>query len=221
MVRHDRVQKTNNPVASAKLEPAGLLEPLAGAAHVNPTFLSDQVQVLLPGDPPHVSLMSLVMDDRSDESTHSSFRSINSNSEHGVGHEILCSLPRSIACRLCQVEKDCPYLVDRSPGRLVVHRREPVDLVVRDLVYVSTGSKNSPNHSTPFLHHVLALLAWLSVPLLIFWVVFVHQPGLLDLVYPALAMLATFLFTITGVPIVRRLWRNHGGRHRTKPWPPS
>lgn len=36
--------KTNNPVASARLEPSGLLEPLAGAAHVNTTFLDSLSQ---------------------------------------------------------------------------------------------------------------------------------------------------------------------------------
>jgi hypothetical protein len=35
---------TNNPVASAKLEPSGLLEPLAGAAHVNSTFTTPTEQ---------------------------------------------------------------------------------------------------------------------------------------------------------------------------------
>ncbi len=38
-------RKTNNPVASAKLEPAGLLEPLAGAARVNSTFKAPTQQV--------------------------------------------------------------------------------------------------------------------------------------------------------------------------------
>lgn len=149
------------------------------------------------------------------------FRLTGSEGDHGVGREILCSLPRSIACRLCQGEKDCPYIVERPLGRLIVRKREPVSLVVRDLVHVSTGSENTAGTSAPVRQWVVALLSWMAIPALIAWVVFVHHPNYTNLIFPGIVMATTFVLTIVGVPIVRWFWLDHGGKRRGGPWRPA
>lgn len=146
---------------------------------------------------------------------------IGSDGEHGLGREILCSLPRTVSCRLCKGEHDCPYVVERPLGRLIVRRREPQSLVIRDLLFVSTGSENRSGTTTPMSHRLLILLSWLSLPALISWVVFVHRPNVFNLIAPGIVMLVTFFATIIGVPIVRWLWRDHGGRRRGGAWRPS
>jgi|GEM_PF-3462173 len=58
---------------------------------------------------------------------------------HRLVREMMCSLPRSISCRMCPGERDCPYIVDRPYGRLVVHRRPPHLPVVLHRDYALTG----------------------------------------------------------------------------------
>lgn len=149
------------------------------------------------------------------------FHLIGSGGEHGLGREILCSLPRSVSCRLCKGEQDCPYIVERPVGRLVIRKREPTSLVVRDLLYVATGSTNDPTYRTPLRQRVVAIVGWSLVPLLLFWVVFVHRPGADGIAWPGIVMLASFLVTVAGVPMVRWQWRDHGGVRRGGPWRPS
>lgn len=149
------------------------------------------------------------------------FHVIGSGGEHGLGREVLCSLPRSISCRLCKGEHDCPYIVERPLGRLIVRKREPKSLVVRDLMYVATGSADALPREIPFRQKLVVAMSWAAIPLLLAWVIFVHEPEWVGLLFPAGVMLATFVFTIVGVPIVRWFWRDHGGKRRGGAWRPS
>ncbi len=149
------------------------------------------------------------------------FRIIGSGGAHGIGREMLCSLPRAVSCRVCFGEKDCPYIVERPYGRLVVHKRPPTDLVVRHAATVATGSRNPLGTWTPLWQKAAALLAWTAVPLLIWWNWIAHRPPLMTLALPAALLLATFAATVVGVPLVRWTWRDHGGSRRGGPWRPS
>ena len=86
------------------------------------------------------------------------FRIIGSGGAHGIGREMLCSLPRAVSCRVCFGEKDCPYIVERPYGRLVVRKRPPTDLVVRHVATVATGSRNPVGTWTPLWQKAAALL---------------------------------------------------------------
>lgn len=166
-------------------------------------------------------VMSPPMEPETGEHGENEFHLIGSGGEHGLGREMLCSLPRSISCRLCKGEKDCPYIVDRPYGRLVIHKRKPESLVVRDLVHVATGSGNSAAYAVPNRQKAIALVAWTMVPILVGWVIFVHRPSWTAFIVSAGVMLATFGVTIIGVPIVRWFWRDHGGSRRGGAWHPS
>ena len=149
------------------------------------------------------------------------FQLIGSGGEHGLAREVICSLPRSVSCRLCRGEKDCPYIVERPFARLIVRKRQPTTLVVRDLVDVSTGAANSPDYRTPLWQWAIAALGWVMVPFAIVWFYVIEPSGWTNTTIPALVMLATFVITITGVPAVRWRWRDHGGRRAGGPWRPS
>lgn len=133
----------------------------------------------------------------------------------------MCSLPRTVSCRLCRGEKDCPYIVDRPLGRLIVHKREPTQLVVRDVVSVATGSRNVDGFRNPIHQRLLAALAWIAIPILVWWTVFVLRPNGAALLIPAALMAITFIGRIIGVPIVRSRWDDRGGVRKGGPWRPS
>ena len=148
------------------------------------------------------------------------FRLIGTDGEHGLAREVVCSLPRSVSCRLCRGEADCPYIVERPYGRLVVRKRDPVELIARDVTIVATGSADDGRRTSGWQLGV-ALAAWVSLPVAAWWTLIVHPPVLEGVVVPAAVMLATFALTVVGVPIVRWRWRDHGGRRSGGPWRPS
>lgn len=165
-----------------------------------------------------IPLLSRAVDRSPGEEHQPSLHLIGSGGEHGLGREIICSLPRAVSCRLCRGENDCPYIIERPLGRLVVRKREPQSLVVRDLMHVATGSANSSEeHGSPG-QRAIAVIAWMSVPALLAWLVLYHRPDWGVLILPAAVMLATFVITIVGVPVVRWLWRDHGGTRRGGAW---
>lgn len=170
--------------------------------------------------PKYESRYSPNIDHEADEGE-SRFRLIGTGGDHGLAREVVCSLPRSIGCRLCPGEKDCPYIVDRSFARVVVHKREPEPLVERELVDVSSGSANDRSWRTPLHQRFLAAIGWAIPPLLIAWTVLILRPDWHELAIPAALMLLTFLCTIVGVPVVRWKWRDHGGTREEGPWRPS
>ena len=106
-------------------------------------------------------------------------------------------------------------------GRLIVHKREPTQLVVRDVVSVATGSRNADGFRDPIHQRLLAALAWFVVPFLIWWTVFILRPNGAALLIPAAFMTITFIGTIIGVPIVRSRWGDRGGTRKGGSWRPS
>lgn len=149
------------------------------------------------------------------------FRVIGSGGEHGIGREVICSLPRSVSCRLCRGEHDCPYIVDRPYGRLVVHKRAPVELAVRDILTVATGSADAAGHRAPWRQRVAATVAWAVLVAAVVWN-WVVRPVTIGVFLVAGAGLVVTLFgTMIGVPLARWRWRDHGGRRRDGPWRPS
>jgi hypothetical protein len=135
--------------------------------------------------------------------------------EHGLGREILCSLPRVLSCRLC-IGSDCPYIVERTHGRLVVRKRPPVELIGQDVTTVATGSANRRDRS-PSWQQAVAMCTWVVLVVLIWWTWIAHPPTTTFAVLPAVVMLLTLVVTIIGVPLVRWRWGDRGGSPKGGP----
>ena len=133
---------------------------------------------------------------------------------HRLVREMVCSLPRGVSCRLCPGERDCPYIVDRPYGRLVVHKRPAHSPVLLRQDYVLTGRDNDPARRTPFHQALLAWIGWLIIPLLVAWGWIFHYPGWSQLELAGVFLLVTLLEAIIGVPLVRRTWKDRGGERR-------
>jgi hypothetical protein len=140
--------------------------------------------------------------------------------EHGLGREMLCSLPRGIACRLCRGEHDCPFVAERPYGRLVVKRRTPESLIDTGAARPVTGIHN-PSRSHTWWQPVVAIGAWIAIPIAMWFTWFVRPVSWADVARPALVLLTTFAMTVVGVPLVRMLWRDRGGRRQGGAWKPS
>lgn len=146
---------------------------------------------------------------------------IGTGGEHGLAREMLCSLPRGLACRLCKGEADCPYIVDRPYGRLIVKKRKPESELAHRVVHKATGIRNRPDVRTPWWQPALAALVWLLIPVAIWFNWFFRPVTWNAIAAPAIVMLTTFTMTVIGVPLVRLLWRDRGGRRRGGAWKPS
>jgi membrane protein YdbS with pleckstrin-like domain len=94
-------------------------------------------------------------------------------------------------------------------------------LVERNLVDVSTGSANDPAYRTPLWQWVWAMIGWMTIPFLITWFFVIRTPSWTSVSVLPILMLATFVMTIIGVPLVRWGWGDHGGRRKDGPWRPS
>ncbi len=131
--------------------------------------------------------------------------------EHGLAREVVCSLPRSFGCRVCPGERDCPFIVDRPFGHLVVHRREPVRLVAPAHEPPGTGSRcSAPPH--PGAQVLVATLGWLAVLGFVLWWWVLRPPSAADVAVPLALKLAVFVFVVVGVPLVRSSWRDRRRR---------
>lgn len=136
--------------------------------------------------------------------------------EHGVLREITCGAPRPVMCRLCQGERDCPYVAARSPLRVRVTYREPTDPVPPlEHRAVATGSEGLPAQG----RHRYALMAastagWAVAVGLVVWFWVLHRPSAQEVAAVLGLKAAVFAFVVIGVPLVRLGWSHHGGRFR-------
>lgn len=138
--------------------------------------------------------------------------------EHGLGREIVCSLPRAFGCRVCPGEKDCQFIVDRPMGRLVVHKREPRRLVPLPHVVPSTGS-HSDSEPHPRFQRMAAVTGWAFAIGVFVWLWVLQPPSADEIILPLAIKGALFIGVVVGVPLVRATWRDRGGRAPQEPRP--
>lgn len=139
--------------------------------------------------------------------------------EHGVLREISCGAPRPVACRLCQGERDCPYVAARSPLRLRVTYRDATD-PVPPLGHrvVATGSEGLPAQARHrYLLMSAATAGWLVAVGLVLWFWVLRRPSVAEVVAVLGLKAAVFVFVVVGIPLVRLGWSHHGGRFRGAP----
>lgn len=102
-----------------------------------------------------------------------------------------------------------------------MHKRPPVELAVRDVLSVATGSADTPGRPAPWRQRIAATCAWVVVAVAVAWNWVVHPVTIGVLLVAGAGLVATLLGTMVGVPLVRWRWRDHGGRRRGGPWRPS
>jgi len=146
---------------------------------------------------------------------------IGTGGEHGLAREMLCSLPRSLSCRLCRGEHDCPYIVERPYGRLIVKKRPPQTVLAQRVIHKETGIRNDPKVGTPWWQAVIAVLAWCAIPIAIYFNWIANPIPWAAIALPAGALLLTLSGTVIGVPLARVFWRDRGGKRRGGAWKPS